>query len=207
MSEKFEKPKIVMVSSLDIKFPNICPVCGEPANTPNNIVVSDAAGSGTAAVKSSPTYDAYNRPVYSGKDPFRKMGGKLKVFIVPSCSQHALKIKKGRRSNLKTIFGLLLFILPFLGLYTFLWSSLNIQNGESILMPISIFIVYFVIVSILGYFTYRKSILEKYLDIIHVDSVTKIVFLKIRNKAYYEEFMKINYPNAKDYSKVKGESK
>ncbi len=204
MSEVFEKPKIVMVSTLDLKFPEICPVCGQPAEVPNNMIIADSSEKGAVAASTPTTYDAFNMPIYSSKGPASRMSTKLKVYVVPSCPEHAIR-KDKKKSKFKLIFGLLLFILPFLGLMTYLSISSILQNGGNLLIPITIFVIYLIITGIFGFFAYQKSLLEKYFNIIKVDSSIKVVFVKIKNKKYYDEFLRLNYPDAKEYVPNKSE--
>jgi hypothetical protein len=182
-----EKQTLVEIKYLGIKFPSICPVCGQLTTTEGTIPAmtklqrAQAKSLGSGSFPSSRAV-ATTRAIPEPSGP--------SYLTIPTCDAHAISFKDTMhfRPKLSALNGILIVSTVLLALF-FLGSSLGSNTIDLQLLSATIF------VGLGALLTYRisgPSALERSVLVYDMMSDMSTLVLRISNLSYAEELLKLN---------------
>jgi len=175
-SEEF----LVRLESADIKFPKVCPICGEPATKKGIILTS-------LRIRSNPRFSPRSGYIQWPRQPPTHV---RKGLDIPICEQHFLSdaAKKRIRGPSGVCGGLLVLLLLFV--------ITNVVFRLMDRMPVS-FYWYLLLVlslglSVITLLQLGPSELDTAISIKRVEIGSSWIVLKLRNQWYLDELLRLN---------------
>jgi hypothetical protein len=178
----FEEP-IVRVEISRVKFPRICPVCGNRATIVSPLTM----------ISGKPRYLRYDWDPYHHPQVRRKHGTPqpdLKVLFIQVCDEHYYTDEGEDRYKLLCLIvdG---FAMAFM-LFALLFLGDSISRSRMISPWISVFMGIFVISMILSAIAFRPNSLARAVKIVGFDAGMQNVLLAFKEPSYRMEFVKEN---------------
>lgn len=186
-SKKVFNEPLVRVKISRLRFPNICPVCGEPTTT-------------TTLLTTSPKRKRYLRPHW---DPAFSPGSRKhfglslpqkKTFLIPVCNNH--EIVDDGKWRLRSIVSLFVAVIASSSIFVLMFAGSDIWNGYGIRPWVPGYFLVLAISIIIGYLAFRPSVLECAVKIIGFDFDVQYVWFYLKNPEYLRKFLNENAMNA-----------
>ncbi len=182
----FNEP-LVRVRISRLRFPNSCPVCGEPATK-------------TSLITTSPKSKRYLRPhwdpAFSSRSR-KRLGFSLpqkKSFLIPVCENHEI-IDDGEW-RLRGIVSLFVAVVASFSIFVLMFAGSDIWNEYGIRSWVPGYFLVLAISIIGGYLVFRPSLLESAVKIIGFDFDVQYVWLYLKDLEYRGKFVEENEMNA-----------
>ena len=175
MSQPIESNSLLIrFQTGSIQYPEICPVCGKEAT--NNGRIIRARGL---------------EGVIPRTDPIRRLkANDSRQLEIPCCEKHHYSATEMSKINSITgmISGLSVFTMIFLSIY--IPMSWVLQTT----LPSGIYSIYLfmALVMVVSLRSLGPSKLEKAVSIVYFDNELQTLILKIKNKWYYDEIIRLN---------------
>jgi hypothetical protein len=189
MDEDIPSPKgrLVKAKLSSIGFPELCPVCLDPAEDLVFITVIDKVGE-----------DDYIGTTMSREDDKASIAMNAArghaTFAVPTCMAHGSKSVRSLRTRLVALVGFFVFFYPIL--YFLLQLNVALTYTRPVSSPFMGLVVSFLaLLASLTYGLFPRA-LERKLKFIDVFRSKDQVILSISNQDYRDEFLDINGMNA-----------
>lgn len=179
--EYFDIP-VVRVESSRIRFPKICPVCGQPATKTARIQIAWDQKDYQGQYSYVPHYMRGPRRLQSQSPS--------KVLLIPVCEDHNLTYDEQERirSLCIVVNG---FALAFL-FFGLLLAGDALWRGRSI-PPFSFSVILFFSASLLaGLFAFRRNVLERAVRIVGFDAGIRHILIRFEKDQYRDEFLAEN---------------
>jgi hypothetical protein len=183
--EYFEEP-IVRAKADKIHFPNICPVCCEPAT---EMSIMAATYGNRERYYEPPTRVSYMRLGAGAK------GKETKFFRVPVCANHYISEDEdhGGHKAYCITFDVIGIALVFFAL---IMASHDFRLGRPIPSWVSMILIIFVIMLAMTRFVFNINPLESSIRIIGFDKNMINVWFEFQNHEYRDKFIEENPMNA-----------
>jgi hypothetical protein len=192
---------IVQVTGGGLNLPQICPVCGEPANDKGTIPALSAKDREEAQRMASHPMcigsGYYGGAVGSGYlVPARRLStGSVSPFSIPACEKHALYYEEEARLSgpCSILSGILMIVAFFVGLSLIGSIALGVTpDFFEVVVEIAILLVIVITIRVGG-----PTKLEKAIKIVDMSEDYSSMTLLIRDRVYTEELLRLNPVTAK----------
>jgi len=178
-----DSTRLLVLSSDDIVFPDICPVCGEPT-TANGVIASTVT---RLTVRAIPQFYTARRRVAPEKE--------VRYLRVPVCDRHYYSVNDmARLKGVCVVTGGVTFFLSVL-LVVFLvfsWLDRNTVATELYLLSAAVGIIMFSSFYVLG-----PSALERAISVVNLDLGNQGIVLRIKNEWYRDALVMSNPTTAR----------
>jgi len=182
----FSEP-LVRAKISRLRFPKLCPVCGEPTTA-------------TTLITTSPKSKRYLRPHW---DPAfysrsRKRLGlsspQKKTFLVPVCNSH--EIVDDGDWRMRSIAFLFVAVIASSSIFVLMFAGSDIWNGYGIRPWVPGYFLVLAISIIVAYLVFRPNVLESAVKIVGFDFDIQHVWFYLKNPEYRRRFIEENEMNA-----------
>jgi hypothetical protein len=189
------KDSIVKLDLRRVRFPDRCPVCGEPVTTDGTIPIITRLQRMQAR---SLTRESFTGSRIAATTKAIPESASISTMEIPVCDDHAISFEDSKhfRSTVSLFSGLCI-VLAVIMAFFFVTTSLGAQTIHTQLLFLSIFFG-------LGGFLMSKisapSALEKVVTVLDMRSDKSMILLKISNPDYADELVRMNPMTSKKIS-------
>jgi len=178
----FDAP-IVRAKITTLRFPNLCPVCGEQTTT-------------STCITTSPRTKRWLRPHW---DPAfsptsRKQLGLTqpakKNFLVQVCDKH--QVADNGEWRMRVISSIFVTIVASISIFVFMFAGSDIWAGFGIRPWVQGYLLILTASIIVGFIAFRPSAMESAVKIIGFDFDVQYVWLNLKNEEYRRKLIEEN---------------
>lgn len=171
----FEEP-VIRIGIDKARFPNVCPVCGEPAHRMSKIYISP---------------HGFRHPRNLGRNAVpRLFASGTKALLIYVCDEH-YESDDGRERG-KILCTLANAILISLLLFEIMWTGGDIAYGRPLSPYLVLVLSLFVLGLSLSYPTFKAGPLESSVHIIGFDAAFTNVWLELKQPEFRSRFIEEN---------------
>lgn len=182
-----ERSELIRIQYRQVQFPDICPVCGEPATSEGTVPAMTLLQRQEARQLNNWSFTS-SRVVASTRS-MPSPGSTMRISI-PACDRHAISFEDMSRSRgaAGALNGLFIVASVFLAVITVAtYMSTSILNTT--------LLFWFGVTALGGVCTYRlagPSALERTVTVFDMTSDMSTILLRITNQDYAEELLRLN---------------
>ncbi|MHA1930163.1 MAG: hypothetical protein ACTSV2_16450 [Candidatus Thorarchaeota archaeon] len=191
-SDNYRKDILVKVDTTRFKFPDICPVCGDRAVDHGLI----ARSVGNKQYSTKPYYPRYSYRSRTSRPRITE----VRRLKIPVCDKHFYSIDEmGRVRAILTFTG---------GISVALTIAIGIVMAfllyDNLVIPIPLYTLLLFSFSVMAFSLYvlGPSKIERMINIIDFDNSDQTIILRIKNRWYVDELLRMNSSSAQIVSYV-----
>jgi hypothetical protein len=196
----FNRHYLIKIDALQFELPDICPVCSEAADSQGEIVAISQHDRRRMTGVSS-TSMAYGRSAFGRRRPGERTAPAIRRYAIPTCKKHAYSPSKSSRRR-----GILGFVGGVATMLTLVVGSIiafNFYDGN--IIPLNWYILFIFAVALMtgSFVALGPNPLDRAISVYEIMPSAGVVILKIKNKEYRDEILRLNPMKSQPARKIR----